>query len=345
MSGSAQPAPVAAQPAAPAPTNLTPSGDAQPQDVPLTYRQKLDVGHRHWISKLSLRIITILGGIIGIGCMAYATATNPLRSGYWYIEFGDDWTVPWTLITFAISVVWSVICVLVFLLRQRPVHPGCQVGIDLILWLAFIPTAMFALVGLMSLQDWGSNGIVNNYSSDGYYRLADNGTWVWKENASSSYYNSERDCESGSSYYSYNPFSTCAEEEAYVNRLWQMKPNRVRVETAGVVLQFLCLLIHLALFIWACVDTHRRNSQKVSKEAEQVAAEIVMNMVKSGAIIQAPGQAHMPGQPPVGQFSTYPQQTNMQPLQNQRNIPQQYPVMPAQAAITGNEKSEGSRYA
>jgi len=338
-----------------------------------------------------MRIVLVIVGIIGIGCAAWVVVRyGPGKNPYLY-ELDDAWTMPWTLITFCISVLWSFACIAVFFMRRpnAPVHPGAQVGMDLVLWLAFIPTALCAILAVSSVANLGQSGRIGNSwyssSSDGYYFYQEsNNTWAWNSSASnsqSSYYGGMRACmrngtQSSRYYSSYNygwTFSNCTEEDNYVNALWADKNNRFNTELTATVCQFFGLFLHLVLFIWACVDTHRRNSRKVSKDAEKIAADIVMKMVQSGAIIPPPGQAHMrpmPGQipPHMMQQGQLPpqmmQQGQIPPHMMQQMFPQQYqhqqhyghfaPQAPQQqqptnaqpptVASSSNEKGAGPRF-
>ncbi|KAL1592679.1 hypothetical protein SLS60_011095 [Paraconiothyrium brasiliense] len=322
-----------------------------------TKRQELEEGDAHWKWKIGFRAISIIVGLIGIGCAAWITAhfTGSLYSySYSYYYFDDAVLVPWTLITFALSVVWSAACVIIFFARHlnAPMHPGAQVGCDLILWLGFAVTGSFAVIGTMDVGSFGSDGTLGYFSSSsGDYTQASNGTWVWtSSSSSSSYYSSStRSCETGS-----GTFSTCAQQDAYVNALFHSKTQRYNLDLAATVCQFIALLMHLILFIWACVDTQRRNSRSVSKDAEKLAADIVMNMVKSGAIIPAPGQAHFPpmaqqGAPmgfvyPQQQYQPYPQQ--QYPGQYTTPVAQgKAPIPQPAVASSSNEKGAGPRYA
>lgn len=277
-----------------APTTAMPGGLPTVLNASRGFRQKLDAGERHWRWKVALRAFLIIVGIVGIGCVGFATAVARSEKLSYEYGFDDEWALSWCLITFAISVVWCAIVVLVLLIRKAPVHPGVAVSVDLILWLAYIPTALFAIVAVLSVISWGENGRIYSYSSSGGdYLQASNGTWVWNATQYSSSRNTVRDCDSRSSYSSYS-FKNCEEQDAYINAIWESKGHRAGIEIAGVVCQFIGLVFHLGLFIWACVDTYYRNSKKVSKDAEQLAADIVMNMVKSGAIIPAPSSNYYP---------------------------------------------------
>jgi heme/copper-type cytochrome/quinol oxidase subunit 2 len=326
---------------------------------PQTLREKLNAGDAHWEWKIAMRIITVIIGIIGIGCAAWVTVKyGPGKNPSDY-ELDDAWSMPWTLITFCLSVVWSLACILVFFLRRpnAPVHPGAQVGMDLVLWLAFIPTALFAILAVSSVASLGQNGRIGDSwyssSSDGYYNyVASNNSWVWNASTSDSVYTSAsysggvRDCMSNSSrsrssYYNYGiTFDNCTDEDNYVNALWHDKSHRFNTELTATVCQFFALFLHLVLFIWACVDTNRRNSRKVGKDAEKIAADIVQKMIQAGAIIPPPGAAHMrpmPGQMPMQNGQVPPQimlngqmqpqmmqQGQIPPHMMQQMFPQQY---------------------
>lgn len=331
-----------------------------------TKRQELEEGDAHWKWKIGFRVISIVVGLIGIGCAAWITA-HFSNSDYWsysysYYFFDDTWLVPWTLITFALSVVWSGACIVVFFSRKHnaPMHPGAQVGCDLVLWLALIVTGAFAVIATISVGNWGSDGSLSSGGSGGYYSLASNNTWVWTS-TSSSYYDVPGS--SGSTYSEPNKRScdysssteTCAQLDAYVNGIWHAKPQRYNLDLTVSVCQFIACLAHFVLFIWACVDTHRRNSRGVSKDAEKMAADIVMNMVKSGAIIPAPGQAYFPpmaqqGAPMGFAYQQQPYQQYSYPYQHpaQYLTPNQQgkaPVPQPAVASSSNEKGEGPRYA
>lgn len=204
------------------------------------------------------------------------------------------------------------------------------------------------LIGALSVIGFGSDGVIGNYSSYGRYEQAANGTWIWNQTEYDSYRGRDRDCSVGGRYSRYDSygFDSCAEEDAYVNALWQAKPHRVGVEVTGVVCQFLGLFLHLTLFIWACVDTHRRNARKVSKDAEKLAANIVMNMIQSGAVV--PAQHNQGMQQPL----LHPQYAHVGPPSGwmpagPAPMGQAVPMMtmPPQAFVRGPEKSDAPRFA
>lgn len=320
-------------PNAAAEESTIPDDGVQPATPGLVRR--LHEAEELWAWKMGLRVVTTVLAVIGIGCMGWAFSTRPMLQDVDFYGWGDSYFVVWTLITFGASAIWCSICILVLLLRRpnKPVHPGVAVGIDLVLWLAYIPTAMFALLGLLSLLDWGAYGRLSTYygTSRGDYEQAANGTWVWitDDSGSSSYYGQGRDCDG--QYSQFSQFHSCVEQDAYINTLWNAKGHRAAVEKVGVACQFLNLALHLALFIWACVDTHRKNSRRVSKDAEKLASDIVMNMIRTGAVVPN-NQGTM--QQPLLQHPQQPPQGGLGP------VPRTPPPV-----VLGQEKGESSRFA
>lgn len=317
--------------------NTTPTPAIQattPTEEPLSFNDKLNAGDRYWKFRFGLIAILIITGLVGIGCFAWLMTTpGALDEGYDLESFIGLWP---SFVSWSISILWCIFCVAVFLMRKRTVHPGARVAVELLLWLAFLTTALFALFSLQSQMDYGLYGGPDRWmydysSSSGDYVLASNNTWVWETD--NSYISTPRDCTgSHGPFYNMN-FTNCAEQDAYVNKAWSEKPHRTSVNLTGVVCQFFGLTLHFALFVWACVDTNRYNRRKISKDAEMLAAGIVQKMIGNGAIVPPPGQAYM--QPGTGQAMYYqvpPQGYSMQPVYMQQapgQQPQQF-VYPQQ---------------
>ncbi|KAG9193613.1 hypothetical protein G6011_03648 [Alternaria panax] len=346
------------------PNTRAPQATATETEEHVSFNDKLNAADRYWKFKAGLGAIAITTGLVGIGCFAWLMSTDLAADSDSYYTGYNSYAVWPGLITWSISIAFIALCTIIFLVRKRPVHPGVRVSMDLLLWLAFIITAMFAIFALRDVLDYGLYGGPGGYSyssSDGDYVLASNGTWAWEQDTS--YINSPRDCTR------YTQFQNCEEQDAYVNKLWAEKGSRSNITLAGVVCQFFGLVIHFVLFVWACVDCHRHNRSKVSKDAEKIAASIVQTMIANGAIVPPPGQAHMTA--PPGQFMYYQMPPNQQgyPMhppymqqgpgqmqhfvqhpqmaqQQQRMAPGQYPMgqpgMPPAASI--NEKT-AARYA
>jgi hypothetical protein len=204
---------------------------------------RLNAADRYWKFKGALQAVAILMGLIGIGTVGWCVSTWP-KSEYAY---GFDGLLSlWPcLITFSVSIVWCLACILGLVLRKKGVHPGLRVTVELFLWLGFIVTALLAIAAVLDLSQWGADGDLYGYSSRaGDYRLVSNGTWIWDDTSSSST-TYARDCNgTGSSYYggystdSTPLFSSCDELDAYINKLWKEKPHRYSVELTGAVCQF-----------------------------------------------------------------------------------------------------------
>jgi hypothetical protein len=324
------PAPPPAPPPALAPTSTQHAATTEPESL----NASLNAIERFWKFKLAGYTICLISGLIGLGTFGWATSKSTAASVH--SDFSDDsaWALPWPLITFGISVVWSFLVIAITLLRKRPVHPGLRVSMDLLLWLGYIGTVLLALFSFMEILNWGRYGVIDSYyyyssSSRGQYELADNGTWVWDQDSSSSSLSYPRDCTRSSriSYYDQVPFASCEEQDAYINALWKAKPHRMDVVLTGVVCQFLNLVLHFALFVWACIDTNRRNRTKVSKDAEKIAAGIVEKMIASGSVVRAPMATYAAPHQQQMQYGFPPQQQGQMmyphPQMQQTSMPQQ----------------------
>ena len=276
-----------------------------------TYRQKLSAGESLWPWKFGLRVILLVIAVIGIGCIAWAVKKSEQGADDYDFYEDETWSIPWGLITvrslnykleglvlttqLSLSFIWSAICILVLLIRKRPTHPGIAVGLDLILWIALIMTALLAAVAAVGTSSFGADGSIQDYDSgDGYYYLAPNGTWVYNTTSSSSYYSPyydnmygeyKRDCQPA--------FNSCAEQDALVNQLWHERNHLAGVEWTGVACQAAAVILHFALFVWACCDTHARNSRRTRKQAEGIAEKIILDLRDRGQILPAQGTQQM----------------------------------------------------
>ena len=247
----------------------------------------------------------------------------------------------------SISVVWCTICILMLLLRRpnAPVHPGVAVGLDLIIWLAYIVTGMIGLAAVYNISRMLDVGLMMDRSGGGY-REGRNGTLVWDPDPYDVHHGRERDCTYGNRYngYGVKDFASCAEQDAFVNALWKQRQHRLNVVVTGSVCQFICLVLHFALFVWACVDTHRRNRRRVSKDAQKLANDIVLNMVKSGAVVRTHGDGQqlplLNAQQPQG----WAPEASSAPMQ-QGSGWHAGPVVPPLSAVRGAERESAGRFA
>lgn len=105
-----------------------------------TSRARVRDAERLWIAKFIFRITTLVVVLIAIGCTAWALDRSAAL-GSEYHQF----LLPWQFITLGISVLWNIANIIVRLSRPRPMHPGANVGMDLVLWLGLIVTGVFAI--------------------------------------------------------------------------------------------------------------------------------------------------------------------------------------------------------
>lgn len=174
--------------------------------------------------------------------------------------------------------------------------------------------ALFTIAAVSSLNSFGldSNRLPDpSYPSSyrGSYYLAPNNTWVYNvtyvwdtyrsgdggarfNSTSGEYYyppvnlsDVVRDCSPG--------FATCKLQDDFINTLWHGKPQRLALDVTVAVAEILALLMHFTLFVWACVDTHRRNSSKKGDQAQVIAQAIIQDMQERGLVtIHGSGPMH-----------------------------------------------------
>lgn len=63
--------------------------------------------------------------------------------------------------------IWNTVNFIVLFARRKPIHPGANVGVDLILWMAFIVTGVIASFGVD--QDIKFDGSFRYYYSYSQY--------------------------------------------------------------------------------------------------------------------------------------------------------------------------------
>ena len=86
-------------------------------------RARAREAERRWLPKLVLRVLCILFVIVSIG-LAGRT-------------YGYDYGVIWLSVPLCLSFAWNVANIIVRMVRARPMHPGANVGCDLVLCLLF----------------------------------------------------------------------------------------------------------------------------------------------------------------------------------------------------------------
>ncbi|KAI8629469.1 hypothetical protein F5Y19DRAFT_83393 [Xylariaceae sp. FL1651] len=176
------------------------------------------------------------------------------------------------------SILWNTAELITYCVRlrksvQRGIHPGAHVGLHLILWLA----GVFAVLFSISIYGSVAEGVAE----------------------------CENDDDDSLTYYSYG---YCDEFKPLDYYKWNILP----VLRALVAIFVLWLINHFVLFVFACIDTHKRN-------------------IKPATYIM-PIPAATPG-PAPGMY--YPQQPGMPPMQYYP-----YPVMmqPQQAHLVSGAR-------
>ncbi|KAF2090123.1 hypothetical protein K490DRAFT_62999 [Saccharata proteae CBS 121410] len=245
-----------------------------------------------WIWKASLRAFTIIICLIGVIIFAWAAAYKYSASyGDEYGDWLDGAVSGFYIIPLGLSIIFNFIVLLVLFLRKRPAHPGIAVGIDLILWLALLATGLLATGGAYTAYYWSSSYYGNGYDDNGYY---DNGgSYVY--NATLGYEVYVPDSSTETPCY---PFDSCAQQAQVESAVM----HRGVVEFVGVAMTFTALLLHFVLFVWACVDTHRRNGSTTQKKARVIADQIIAEMRDQGQL-GGPQRAGAASQPLLARAS------------------------------------------
>ncbi|MCJ1313542.1 hypothetical protein MMC25_007221 [Agyrium rufum] len=229
--------------------------------------------------------------IVAIACIAYGyvklTGPPPDSSGDEYgsdgssdYDIGDPFFLFWDFITLGLSFIWCLANVVTRLVRRRPVHPGANVGCDLILWMALIVTGIAAIVPVLDALSWSNNN-VGNGGEDTRYILLANGTEVLQYGQYGYFPNGTYGFIPESNPGSSCPgFASCDVQNAYLAATHHIGT----VLAVGVALTYVAVLLHFTLFVWACVDTHRRNADKVDRRATVIAQTMIAEMAERGII-------------------------------------------------------------
>lgn len=256
-----------------------------------SFLQRVQAGDEHALWKLGIRACILAFDIIGIGCTAWLLSSLLGPSGVGSIYYDTGAYIIWGLIPLGLSLIWCTIVLLAQILRKakEPVHPGIPVGLDLVLWLAFVITALFAIGAAITEGYYTPEDIVYDSSytySDGWYgkwQLTNNDTWVFEYKCDTSYGYACRPSTKPTRHCG-PQFASCAQEDVFVNKLWHERTTREGTEYALAVVQWLNVLLHFTLFVWACVDTHRLNRRAREDKTQDVAERILKDMQEKGLI-------------------------------------------------------------
>ena len=305
-------------------------------------RREIHADDPTYLWKVILRTLALLFAFVGIGTIAWALAYQPIPSlapstsssssysnDYSYDYYGvydnDIFLLPWSFISLGLSVIWNIANIIVLFSRNRPIHPGANVGCDLVLWLSFAVTGSFATIGILDyLGPYPGDDFYEGYYGGGYGGTFSNGTTIA--------------CEG---------FSNCGAETSYYNAL----RHKGIVIAVGCAMQFIVLsvlhylplgithkltcritrLLHFALFISACRYTHARRHNKSSIRAKAITAEateIARKMIAdltTGPNVQLQPLLQQPQQPGMQQMGgqwpmAHNEQQHMQPYDTTGNI-------------------------
>ena len=279
--------------------------------MPRVSRQALREADLTFTWKLVVRICAIVMAVIAIGLLAWAEAHNvtsdldsqvansPAYEGGYAQENwgdGDDLLLPWNFIPLGLSIIWNIANIGVWFTPSRSgrgMHPGANVGCDLILWLILILTGTFASFADNDyLSPWNEYNLDYNgetFSNGTHFTYAPNGTEVIDPNQCA-------------------PFISCNAAADYNHAL----NHKGAVIAAGVAFTFIIMLLHFALFISACRYTHARRYEKGQQYAKAVTVEataLATNMIRDMGY--GPPGPWPTSPPPQTQWSPYGQQQFM----------------------------------
>ena len=186
-------------------------------------RTALYADDRFFLWKAILRFLAILCALVGVATIGWALAHRLIPEGsnidpndtedYYYDGgFGDDpydfVTLPWSFIGLGLSILWNAANLIVLAFRNRPIHPGANVGCDLILWLGLIVTGLAAVSGALNYFAYYPGEYDNgNNSGDSYGTFSNSsGTWYTLPDGSLANQTIAHDC---------GGFSTCATQQQF----------------------------------------------------------------------------------------------------------------------------------
>ena len=150
-------------------------------------RQRVKEAESLWLAKFILRCICIIFAIVAIilDGVAVGKQRNYLQNlshengryinNYYY---GLSWGLGLVLIPLCASLLWNLANIVTRLTRTRPVHPGANVGCDLVIWLAFCG---FLWIGYWLCIDALPGSTDSNNISPDIYCSGDNSAYCQDE--------------------------------------------------------------------------------------------------------------------------------------------------------------------
>jgi len=185
-------------------------------------RENLHIKEKRWVILLSVRCFTALLSIAGV--ILFVVVYNwSLR----FLLYSDDNILAIAgMSPLALSALVCLINIAFFIFGAYPLHPGINVALDLIAWMALVIVGV--LDTLMIAWDL-TNSLCIPYS----------------------YYNNSPNVSSGYTMYGFPTQASCQTFETRTQRF----------EIAGIAFIFLCAILHFALWVQACRRTHTRRME------------------------------------------------------------------------------------
>ncbi len=212
-------------------------------------RTALYADDRTFLWKAILRFLAILLALVGIATTAWAlvnqfhtpdslnsnsNSNNYYNNNYenYYDPYYDFASLPWTFITLGLSVIWNTANLGVLFSRNKPIHPGANVGCDLILWLGLIVTGTAAVIGATGYFYYIPEEYDNGYNSGDSYGTFTNssGTWYQLPDGTLANQTTAHDC---------GGFSSCSAAQQYAQSI-QRKGIIIAV---GAAMSFVVLYV------------------------------------------------------------------------------------------------------
>ncbi|KAL6719862.1 hypothetical protein ACLMJK_001783 [Lecanora helva] len=134
-------------------------------------RTALHANDPTYLWKAILRTLTILFAVVGIATVAWALNNQaPYYTAVGYDDGDGDYydtyytftSLPWLFITFSLSIIWNLTNLAVLFSRNKAIHPGANVGCDLVLWLGFIVTGIMVSARASDFLFYASYGRHDN---------------------------------------------------------------------------------------------------------------------------------------------------------------------------------------
>ncbi|MCJ1484479.1 hypothetical protein MMC06_004650 [Schaereria dolodes] len=215
-------------------------------------RAKAYDAERYWPAKFVGRIIALLMGFVAIGTIS------------WSISYGDVlhfWAIPWNLISLGLSEIWNITNIAVLFVRSKPIRPGSKIGCDLVLCIILMITGVLVNFAAIGNLHWIAE--FDPSLDEPHYGRFPNGT-----------YGIILPDDTLANILPCYPYVTCQLATDVTKDIHHLGA----VELVGCVATYLVTLVHFILFVWACVDTHRRRTHKINNRPTEIGGTMITEM-------------------------------------------------------------------